>query len=61
MSWEPGRWTLRTFFFRVPPRTPAGEYTLTLALYDSRARQRLPLSTAGLGRDEAPVSKIRVR
>jgi hypothetical protein len=52
-SWQPGRWTIRTFSLPIPPRTAPGDYSLSLALYDSRARQRLP--------GEARIATVRVR
>ena len=62
-SWEPGRWTVRTFALTVPPRTAPGEYTLSLAVYDSKARRQVARSE--LGSDgaaaEAPIGTIRIR
>lgn len=62
-AWQTGRWTVRTFFLTVPPRTPPGEYTVSLAVYDSKARTRLPLAADGGGGtgDEAPIGKVQVR
>ena len=57
-AWEMGRWTLRTFYLTVLPKTPPGEYRLWLAVYDSKARQRLPLEGGG---DEAQIGTLRVR
>jgi hypothetical protein len=57
-AWEAGRWTLRTFYLTVPPKTPPGEYRLLLAAYDSKARKQLTLTGGG---DEATIGTLRVR
>ena len=61
-TWVPGRWVFRTSSLQVPPRTPAGEYTIGLGLYDSRAR-RMATVTAGpdSGGEEVRLGTIRVR
>jgi hypothetical protein len=57
-AWEAGRWTLRTFYLTVPPKTPPGEYRLLLAAYDSKARKPLVLTGGG---EEATIGTLRVR
>ncbi len=61
-TWAPGRWVFRTSSLQVPPRTPAGEYTVGLGLYDSRTR-RMATVTAGRdsGGEEVRLGTIRVR
>ena len=62
-AWEAGRWTVRSFALTVPQRTAPGEYSLSLAVYDSKARAQIPRSSpADRGAvDEAPIDTIRVR
>lgn len=62
-GWRPGRWVIRVANLVVPPRTPPGEYRVSLGLYDSRSRQTLPLANrpASGPVDEAPVGAVRVR
>lgn len=61
-SWQPGRWVFRTSTLTIPPRTPAGEYRLSIGLYDSKARRMAEVSGgAGVGREEIDVATLRVR
>jgi hypothetical protein len=60
-AWQPGRWTVRTFFITVPPRTPAGEYSVAVSIYDSKARVRLPLSSGASAALSATIGTVRVR
>ncbi len=61
-TWAPGHWVFRTSILTIPPRTPGGEYRLSLGLYDSRAR-KLATVTGGTasGSEEVPLATIRVR
>ena len=61
-TWEPGRWVFRGSTLTVPPRTPPGDYTLGLGLYDSRAR-RMAAVTSGpdAGGEEVRLGTVRVR
>jgi hypothetical protein len=60
-GWRPGRWTLRTFFITVPPRTPAGLYSVAVGVYDSKARVRLPLSAGASSSQTLSIGTVRVR
>lgn len=62
-GWHPGRWVVRTINLPIPRGTPAGEYEVALALYDSKARQTLPLAArpASGPPDEAVIGTVRVR
>lgn len=46
----------------VPSDTPAGDYLLTVGMYDSKARQRLPVFDGrGVSRgDRAIIMRVRV-
>jgi hypothetical protein len=61
-TWAPGRWVFRSSGVPIPARTPPGEYTLGVGLYDSKAR-RMATVTAGpdLGGDELRLGMVRVR
>jgi hypothetical protein len=61
-TWERGRWVFRTSSLTIPPRTPPGEYTLGLGLYDSKAR-RMAIVTAGQGAggEEVRLGTLTVR
>jgi hypothetical protein len=59
-SWQPGRWVFRTSTLTIPPRTPAGEYRLSIGLYDSKARKMAEVR-GGAGVEEIGVATIRVR
>ena len=61
-TWEPGRWVFRTAGLTVPPRTPPGEYTVGVGLYDSKARTMASVTAgAGAGGEEVRLGTIRVR
>lgn len=63
-SWEPGRWAQRVHILTPRPNTPPGEYALSVALYDSKARTSPPV-TAGAPPGSAPnevlLGTLRVR
>ena len=61
-TWGPGRWVFRSSGLPIPARTPPGEYTIGVGLYDSKARTMAPV-TAGTGRggEEVRLGTIRVR
>jgi hypothetical protein len=61
-TWAPGRWVFRSSALPIPPKTPPGEYTVGVGLYDSKARKLAPV-TAGSGRgtEEVRLGTIRVR
>jgi hypothetical protein len=62
-SWEVGRWVFRHATLSIPSSTPSGEYQLSVAVYDSRAKQRAALDGAPAGPDtaELPIATIQVR
>lgn len=61
-TWEPGRWVFRTAGLTVPPKTPPGEYTVGVGLYDSKARAMATVSAgAGTGGEEIRLGTVRVR
>jgi hypothetical protein len=60
-TWAPGRWIFRTSTLTVPPRTPPGEYTLGLGVYDSRARRMGTITAGAAGGEELRLATIRVR
>jgi hypothetical protein len=43
-EWEVGRWLFQHTFVRADARTPPGEYSVGVSLYDSRARRLVPLA-----------------
>jgi hypothetical protein len=57
-SWEPGRWVVRSQMLTVPPRAVAGDYRLTISVYDSKARLTAPLAGGGV---ELPLGLLEVR
>ena len=61
-NWAPGRWVFRNQVLAIPPRTPPGDYQLSVELYDSRSRSSPPL-TAGpsVGSTELILGRVRVR
>jgi hypothetical protein len=59
-AWEPGRWVFRTSGLNVRPSTPPGAYTLSVGLYDSKARKLVPVDGAG-ETTEVPLTTIQVR
>ncbi len=61
-AWEPGRWVYRTSSLSIPPRTPPGEYTLAIGLYDSKARRMAMVTRGpGIGTEEVRLTTLRVR
>ena len=61
-SWEAGRWVLRSQMIAIPPRSAAGDYQLSVALYDSRGRTSPPLTGSQAdGTTELTLGQIRVR
>jgi hypothetical protein len=61
-TWTPGRWVFRSSGLSVPPKTPPGEYTLGVGLYDSKARQMAKVTAGtGTGTDEVRLGRLRVR
>jgi MFS family permease len=61
-TWAPGRWVFRSSGLPIPSKTPPGEYTIGVGLYDSKARLMAPV-TAGVGQggDEVRLGTVRVR
>jgi len=57
-TWAPGRWVFRSAGLTIPPRTPPGEYTVGVGLYDSKARTMAATATGG---EEVRLGPIRVR
>jgi hypothetical protein len=55
-AWQPGQWAVREFQVNLPARARPGDYRLTLGLYDSKARQRLPLTEPIAGQPAVPPS-----
>ena len=61
-TWAPGRWVFRTSGLTIPPKTPPGEYTLGVGLYDSKARRMATVSSgAGVGGEEIRLGTLQVR
>jgi hypothetical protein len=60
-AWDAGRWVFRTSTLSVRPGTPAGEYTIAVGLYDSKARRLLPLDGAPDGVTDVPLTTVQVR
>jgi hypothetical protein len=61
-SWTPGRWLFQTSTFDVSATAPAGEYTVRIGIYDTRAKADLPI-TAGdsrLGSQQEPIRRYDV-
>ena len=61
-EWQPGRWLFQSSAFELPAGASAGEYTLTLGVHDSRAKQELPI-TAGdprLGSRSEPIHRFEI-
>ena len=61
-TWAPGRWVFRSSGLPIPAKTPPGEYTIGVGLYDSKARTMAPV-TGGTGRggEEVRLGTVRVR
>jgi hypothetical protein len=60
-AWEAGRWVFRTSALAIRERTPPGEYTLAVGLYDSKARKLLPVDGAAFADDTVSLGTIQVR
>jgi len=61
-TWAPGRWVFRSSGLPIPPKTPPGDYTIGVGLYDSKARTLAPVTAgAGSGGDEVRLGTLRVR
>jgi hypothetical protein len=60
-AWEAGRWVFRTSTLAIKERTPPGEYTLAVGLYDSKARKLLPVDGAASADDTVSLGTIQVR
>lgn len=58
-DWQPGRWVVQSSFV-LAPGVPAGQYSVVLALYDSRSQSRLPIDGAG-GARALPIGTLAVR
>ncbi len=57
-GWEPGRWVIRSASLPIRASTAAGDYRLSVSVYDSRARRTVPLDA---GADELSLTTVRVR
>jgi hypothetical protein len=61
-GWQPGQWVVRTVNLPIPARTPAGQYRLAVALYDSKAKQTLqPAAGGGGGAEGVRIGTLVVR
>ena len=61
-TWAPGRWVIRSSGLPIPAKTPPGEYTIGVGLYDSKARKMAPVTAgAGQGGEEVRLGTVRVR
>jgi hypothetical protein len=61
-TWAPGRWVFRSSGLSIPPKTPPGEYTLGVGLYDSKAKQMARVTAgAGTGSEEVRLGTLRIR
>jgi len=61
-TWAPGRWVFRSSGLPIPPKTPPGEYTVGVGLYDSKARTLAKVTAGtGIGGDEVRLGTLRVR
>ena len=61
-TWAPGRWVFRSSGLPIPAKTPPGEYTIGVGLYDSKARKMAPVTAgAGQGGEEVRLGTVRVR
>ena len=62
VDWQPGRWLFQASTFDVAPDAPAGDYVLTVGVYDSKAKTDLAI-TAGdprLGSSTEPLHRYEV-
>jgi hypothetical protein len=61
-TWAHGRWVFRSSGLPIPPKTPPGQYTVGVGLYDSKARKLAPVTAGpGQGGDEVRLGAITVR
>jgi hypothetical protein len=61
-AWAPGRWVFRTSGLTIPPKTPPGDYTVGVGLYDSKARTMATVTAgAGTGSEEIRLGTLQVR
>ncbi|MCC7369385.1 MAG: glycosyltransferase family 39 protein [Chloroflexi bacterium] len=61
-TWTPGRWVFRSLGLPIPAKTPPGEYTVGVGLYDSKARKLATVTAgSGVGGEEVRLGTIRVR
>jgi hypothetical protein len=61
-TWAPGRWVFRSSGLPIPAKTPPGQYTVGVGLYDSKARKLAPVTAGpGQGGDEVRLGTIAVR
>ncbi|MCC7366913.1 MAG: glycosyltransferase family 39 protein [Chloroflexi bacterium] len=60
-AWEAGRWVFRTSTLAIKERTPPGEYTLAIGVYDSKARKLLPVDGAAPGEETVTLGTVQVR
>jgi hypothetical protein len=61
-TWAPGRWVFRSSGLPIPAKTPPGQYTVGVGLYDSKARKLAPVTAGpGQGGDEVRLGTITVR
>ena len=61
-TWAPGRWVFRSSGLPIPAKTPPGEYTIGVGLYDSKARKMAPVTAgSGQGGEEVRLGTVRVR
>jgi hypothetical protein len=58
-TWQPGRWLIQNSFVLVGS-APPGDYTVTAALYDSKARRTVPTDLPGAAH-EVPIGRLTVR
>jgi hypothetical protein len=57
-DWEVGHWLFQCTFVKTDATVPAGAYEVVVSVYDSKARQKVPLAD---GRDEIVVGRLTVR
>jgi len=56
--WLPGRTLVETVALALPDDLPAGEYSLSLGMYDEQSMQRLPVSGPGVESDQIVIGGI---
>jgi hypothetical protein len=57
-DWEVGRWLFQSTFVKTDSMVPVGEYEVVVAVYDSRAKQKVRLTD---GQDEIVVGRLTIR